>query len=99
MIYGRFKRTLFRMAEQQRCAIEFCVRLGKSGSETLQLIHQAYKDDAMRQAAVLKRWKRFRDRETNVKDEPRSGRPRAHYLPDAYGKRSAARFREVGGAL
>jgi len=26
----------------ERCAIEFCVRLGKSGSETLQLIHQAY---------------------------------------------------------
>jgi hypothetical protein len=28
--------------EHQRCAFEFCVRLGKSGSETLQLIHQAY---------------------------------------------------------
>jgi hypothetical protein len=36
------------MAEQQRCAIEFCVRFEKSGSETLQLIHQAYGDDAMR---------------------------------------------------
>jgi hypothetical protein len=28
----------------------------------------------MRRAAVFKWWKRFRDRETNVKDEPRSGR-------------------------
>jgi hypothetical protein len=28
--------------ERQRCAIEFCVRLGKSESETLQIIHQAY---------------------------------------------------------
>jgi hypothetical protein len=42
------------MAEQQRCAIEFCVRLGKSGPKTLQLIHQAYEDDAMRRAAVFK---------------------------------------------
>jgi hypothetical protein len=70
MSYGRFKRTIFRMAEQlridislvdrQRCRIEFCVRLGESGSETLQLIHQACGDDAMRRAAVFKGWKRFR---------------------------------------
>jgi hypothetical protein len=58
------------MAEQQSCAIEFCVWLGKSGSETLQLIYQTYGDDAMRRAAVLKWWKRFRDGETNVKNEP-----------------------------
>jgi hypothetical protein len=60
------------MAEHQRCAIEFCVPLGKSGSETLQFIHQAYGDDAMRRTAVFKWWKRFRDRETNVKDEYRN---------------------------
>jgi hypothetical protein len=30
------------LVERQRCAIEFCVRLGKIGPETLQLIHQAY---------------------------------------------------------
>jgi hypothetical protein len=35
------------MAEQQHCTTEFCVWLGKSGSETLQLIHQAYGDNAM----------------------------------------------------
>jgi hypothetical protein len=64
-------------------------------SETLQLIHQAYGDDAMRRAAVLKWWKRFRDGETNVKGQNRL----FHYLPEAYGKRSEARFREVGGAL
>jgi hypothetical protein len=42
------------LVERQRCAIDFCVRLGKSGSETPQLIHQAYRDDAMRRAAVFK---------------------------------------------
>jgi hypothetical protein len=36
-------------------------------SETLQLIYQAYGDDAMRRAAVFKWWKRFRDRETKAK--------------------------------
>jgi hypothetical protein len=49
------------MAEQQLCAIEFFVRLGKSGSKTVQLILQAYGDDAMRRAAVFKWWKHFTD--------------------------------------
>jgi hypothetical protein len=61
-------------------------------SETLHLIHQAYGDDAMRRAAVFKWWKRFRDGETNVKGQN-------HYPPEACGKRSAARFREVGRVL
>jgi hypothetical protein len=41
------------VAEQQRCAIEFCVLLGKSGSDTHQIIHQAYGDDAMGRTAVF----------------------------------------------
>jgi hypothetical protein len=69
------------MAEQQRCAIEFCVRLGKSGPETLKLIRKAYGNDAMRRAAVFKWWKRFRDGETNVKDETLSGRPSTEPVP------------------
>jgi hypothetical protein len=42
---------LISLVERERCATEFCVRLGKSGSETP---HQAYGDDAMRRAAVFK---------------------------------------------
>jgi hypothetical protein len=38
---------------------------------------------------------RFRDGETNVKGQNRL----FHYPPEAYGKRSAARFREMGRAL
>jgi hypothetical protein len=79
------------MAEQQYCAIEFCVRLGESGSETLQFIHQAYEYDTVRRAAVFKWWKRFRGGETNVKmNFVAAGL--FHYPPEAYGKRSAARF-------
>jgi hypothetical protein len=64
-------------------------------SETLQLIHQAYGDDAMRRTAVFKWWKRFRDGETNVKGQNRL----FHYPPEACDKRSAALLRELGGAL
>jgi hypothetical protein len=64
-------------------------------SETLQLIHKAYGDDAMKRAAIFKWRKRFRDGEMNVKGQ----KILFHYPPEAYSKRSAARFREVGGAL
>jgi hypothetical protein len=46
-------------------------------------------------AAVFKGWKRFRDGETNVKGQNRL----FHHPPEACGKRSAARFREMGGTL
>jgi hypothetical protein len=36
------------LVERQRCAIEYYVWLGKSESEPLQLIHQAYGDDEVR---------------------------------------------------
>jgi hypothetical protein len=64
-------------------------------SETVKLIHQTYGYDAMRRAAAFKWWKRFRDGKTIVKVQNRL----FHYPPEACGKRSAARFREVVGAL
>jgi hypothetical protein len=60
------KQPYISLVERQRCSIEPCVQLRKSGSETLQHIHQAYGDDAMTRAAVFKWWKRFRDGEMNV---------------------------------
>jgi hypothetical protein len=69
------------MAEQQRCAIEFWVWLGKTVSDILQLIREAYGDDAMWRGEVFKWWKRFRDGEMNVKVEPLSGRPSRAPVP------------------
>jgi hypothetical protein len=56
---------------------------------------ETYGDDPIRRAAVFKWWKRFRDGETNVKGQNRL----FHYPPEACGKRSAARFPEVGEAF
>jgi hypothetical protein len=75
------------MAEQQRCAIEFYGRLGIGGSETLQLIHQVYGDDAMDEL-----W--FSSGGSALETEKRTGLAQHlfHYLHEAYGKRTAARF-------
>jgi hypothetical protein len=63
--------------------------------ETLQLIHEAYGDDAMRRAALLRWWNRFRDAETNVIGQ----NSLFHYLSEACGKRFAVRFQEMGRAF
>jgi hypothetical protein len=52
-------------------------------------------NSATHPAAVFKWRKRLRDRETNVKFQ----NCLFHYPPEACSKRSAACFREVGGAL
>jgi len=60
---------------RQRCAIEFCVKLGKSGNETLEMLWQAYSGETLSRAAVFQWWRHFKDGNTQVIDEARSGRP------------------------
>ena len=37
---------------RQRCVIEFCVKLGKSGNKTLEMLRQAYGGETLSRAAV-----------------------------------------------
>jgi len=46
---------------EQRYAIKFCVKLGKSGSKTLQLLRTAYGDAVLSSAQVLRWHKAFMD--------------------------------------
>ena len=69
----RYKRKMQRTIEQ-RYAIKFCVGLGKSGTETLIMIGQMFKDESMSQTAVFKWHKLFKDGRESVEDEPITGR-------------------------
>jgi hypothetical protein len=60
---------------QQRCVTEFCVKLGKSGNETFDMLRQAYGGQTLSRAAVFQWWRQFKDRNTRVIDKARSGRP------------------------
>jgi len=62
---------------EQRYAIKFCAKLGKSGSETLQLLRTAYGDAVLSSAQVLRWRKAFKDGRESVEDEQRAGRPSA----------------------
>ena len=58
---------------RQRCVIEFCVKLGKRGNETLEMLRQAYGGETLNCAAVFQCWRHFKDGNTRVIDKARSG--------------------------
>jgi len=60
---------------EQRYAIKFCAKLGKSGSETLQLLRTAYGDVVLCSSKVFRWHKAFKDERESIEDEQRAGRP------------------------
>ena len=62
---------------QQRSSIRFCVLLKKSGTETLQMIQEAYGDQALSKTRVFEWHKKFKDGQESLEDAPapHAGRP------------------------
>ena len=60
---------------EQRYSIKFCVRLGRTPTETLPLIKDAYKDEALSKAQVFRLHSEFRNGRDSVEDLERFGRP------------------------
>ena len=54
---------------EQRYAIKFCVKLGKTGAETLEMLRQAYAKEALSSAQVFRWHKAFKNGRENVEDE------------------------------
>jgi transposase len=63
---------------EQRINIKFCAELGKSASETLQMLTEAYSVHAMTISSVFEWHKRFKEGREDVKDDERTGRPKTH---------------------
>ena len=49
---------------RQRCVTEFCVKLGKSSNETLEMLWQAYGGETLSCAAVFQWWRHFKEGNT-----------------------------------
>ncbi|GBM92689.1 Putative uncharacterized protein FLJ37770 [Araneus ventricosus] len=67
---------------EQRVNIKFCFKLGKTATETHEMLFKVYGVDAVSKKCVFEWFKRFRDGKEDVKDEPRSGRPPTSTTPD-----------------
>ena len=61
--------------KEQRYAVKFCVKLGKSTAETFAMLNTAYGDVAMKRATCFRWHKRFKNGRLSVEDDERSGRP------------------------
>jgi len=68
--------AIFTMCEsiKQRICIKFCFKIGKTATETYQLLQQAYGKDAMGRTQVFDWFRRFKEGRTSVESDPRLGR-------------------------
>ncbi|CAI9587884.1 unnamed protein product [Staurois parvus] len=61
---------------EQRMNIKLCVKMGKSASETLVLLKEAYGEHSMKKSSVFEWHKRFKEGREDVHDDARSGQPK-----------------------
>ena len=60
--------------DEQRVCIKFGVRLGKTGSETFEMLKQAFGDSCMRRSRTFEWFGRFKNGRTSTVNDDRSGR-------------------------
>lgn len=65
-----------KMSFKQRAAIDFCVKLGKTFTETHQKVQNAYGDDCLSRTQVHEWFGQFKSGRETLDDDERSGRPR-----------------------
>lgn len=71
---------------EQRYAIKFCFRLGKTASETFAMITEAYKEDSLSRAQVFRWFNEFKNGRESVEDMERSGRPSTSRVDETVAK-------------
>jgi hypothetical protein len=60
---------------EQRAAIKFSFKLGKSASETYGLLQKAYGSYSLSRSTTFERFKRFREGRESLEDDERNGSP------------------------
>jgi len=80
--------AIFMMCEstKQCICIKFCFKIGKTATETYQLLQQAYSEDTMGRTQVFDGFRRFKEGRTSVESEPRLGRPSTSRSEDMIAK-------------
>ena len=63
------------MYKEKRINIKFCCKIGKTATETFQLLKKVYGDNCLCITQVFKWYKRFKEGRENVNDDKYSGRP------------------------
>ena len=61
---------------EERYAIKFCFKLGKTATETYGMLQTAYGPSCMNRSSVFQWHKRFKEGRESVRDDERCGRSR-----------------------
>jgi len=61
--------------KEQRTCLKFCFLLGKTSTESLEMLQEAFKGQALSRARVFEWFSRFKKGDLGIEDQPRSGRP------------------------
>ena len=72
--------------DEQRVCIKFCVRLGKTGSETFEMLKQAFGDSCMSRNRTFEWFERFKNVRTWTANDDRLGRPSTATTPSKVNK-------------
>lgn len=59
--------------KEQRVSVKFCLLLGKSAAETVLMLQEAFKEEALSKTQVYEWYSRFKGSEMSCEDQPRSG--------------------------
>ena len=61
--------------EEQLVCAKFCFKLGKTFTETFQMLQQAYREDCLSHTQCHEWHQRFKLGRMSIEDDPKSGRP------------------------
>jgi len=61
--------------KEQRASLKFCFLLGKTAAETVTMLREAFKEEALSQARVYEWFSCFKRGDMSLEDQPQSGRP------------------------
>ena len=76
--------------KEQRVCIRVCADLGKSATETLEMIQQGFGDQSLSRTQVFQWHARFKAGRTSVDDDEHTGRPTSCTTPE-----TVARIQEI----
>jgi hypothetical protein len=61
--------------KEQRVCIKFCQKLGKTDTETYEMLQQAFGETALSRSKTSEWYSRFKNGRTSIDDNPHTGRP------------------------
>jgi hypothetical protein len=61
--------------KEQRVCIKFCQKLGKTATETYEMLQQAFGETALSRSKTSEWYSRFKNDRTSIDDDPHTGRP------------------------